>query len=238
MGSNADLEVRDIHTYYGLSHVLFGISLDVREAEVVCLVGRNGAGKTTTLRSIMGLTPPAEGTVTFRRADITGKPAHAIARAGIGFVPEDRVIFPDLTARQNLEVARKSSASGNDSWDVEKILEVFPVLRALADRPGGKLSGGEQQMLTIGRTLMGNPELILLDEPTEGLAPLVVRSLEDQIQELKKRRTTILLSEQNVKSAMKVSDRAYVIDKGFIRYEGTIQEFIANDEVRKKYLAV
>jgi len=238
MGSNADLEVRDIHTFYGLSHVLFGISLDVRRAEVVCLVGRNGAGKTTTLRSIMGLTPPSQGSVTFRGVEITGKPAHSIARMGIGFVPEDRWIFPDLTTLQNLEVGHKNSTSGKNVWDVEKILEVFPLLRKLADRPGGKLSGGEQQMLTIARTLMGNPELILLDEPTEGLAPLVVRALEDQIHELKKRRTTILLSEQNVKSAMRVSDRAYVVDKGFIRYEGTIPELIANDEIRKKYLAV
>jgi branched-chain amino acid transport system ATP-binding protein len=232
------LEVSAIQTYYGPSHILFGVSLGVHQGEVVCLVGRNGAGKTTTLRSIMGLTPPAAGRVTFKGVDITGRAAHEIARRGVGFVPEERLIFPDLTVTQNLEVARKSAAGGGEVWTVEKVFEVFPLLRPLADRQGGKLSGGEQQMLTIARTLMGNPELLLLDEPTEGLAPLMVRALEDQIQDLKNRGMTILLSEQNVKSAMKLSDRAYVIDKGAIRYQGTIEQLVANDEVRQKYLGV
>jgi branched-chain amino acid transport system ATP-binding protein len=186
----------------------------------------------------MSLTPPSSGSVAFKGTDITGKPTHAIARMGIGFVPEERLIFPDLTTLQNLEVASKGSSGGGDEWVTERIFEIFPVLEKLADRQGGNLSGGEQQMLTIGRTLMGNPELLLLDEPTEGLAPLVVKTLEDQIQELKRRGTTILLSEQNIKSAMKLSDRAYVIDKGVIRYHGTIKELIANEDVRKKYLGV
>lgn len=238
MRSDVSLEVRDVHTFYGLSHILFGVSLDVTEAEVVCLVGRNGAGKTTTLRSIMGLTPPSSGNVSFKGSNITGKPTHYIARMGIGFVPEDRLIFPDLTVLQNLEVAKKSSPANKDFWTADKVFEIFPVLKDMANREGGNLSGGEQQMLTIGRTLMGNPELLLLDEPTEGLAPLVVKALEDQIRELKQRGTTILLSEQNVKSAMKLSDRAYVIDKGVIRYTGIISDLIANEDVRKKYLGV
>jgi len=238
MGNDVNLEVRDMNTFYGLSHILFGVSLDVTEAEVVCLVGRNGAGKTTTLRSIMGLTPPSSGNVSFKGSDITGKPTHYIARMGIGFVPEDRLIFPDLTVLQNLEVAKRSSPANKEVWTADKVFEIFPVLKDMSNREGGNLSGGEQQMLTIGRTLMGNPELLLLDEPTEGLAPLVVKALENQIRELKQRGTTILLSEQNVKSAMKLSDRAYVIDKGVIRYTGIISDLIANEDVRKKYLGV
>lgn len=236
MERQINLEVREIHTFYGLSHILFGVTLNVGEGEVVCLIGRNGAGKTTTIRSIMGLTPPSSGTIIFRGSNITGRPAHFIARMGVGFVPEDRLIFPDLTVQQNLELAKKSTSQGQEIWSIDKIFEIFPVLKKLAHRQGGNLSGGEQQMLTIGRTLMGNPELLLLDEPTEGLAPLVLKALEEQIQELKNRGMTILLSEQNVKSAMKLSDRAYVIDKGLICYQGTINELIANEEVRQKYL--
>jgi branched-chain amino acid transport system ATP-binding protein len=238
MPARPTLEVREVHTYYGPSHVLFGLSLSVNEGEVVCLVGRNGAGKTTTLRSIMGLTAPASGQIVLKGTEITGKPPHDIARRGVGFVPEDRLIFPDLTVRQNLEVARKKSAGGEGIWTADKVFDVFPLLRQRADQPGGTLSGGEQQMLTIARTLMGNPDLLLLDEPTEGLAPLMVKALEDQIQELKDRKLTILLSEQNVKSAMRLSDRAYVIDKGSICYQGTVAELVANEDVRRRYLGV
>jgi branched-chain amino acid transport system ATP-binding protein len=238
MPAGPTLEVREIHTYYGPSHILFGLSLSVNEGEVVCLVGRNGAGKTTTLRTIMGLTAPASGRIVLKGTDITGKPPHDIAKRGVGFVPEDRVIFPDLTVRQNLEVARKKSAGGEGAWTADRVFEVFPLLRQRADQPGGTLSGGEQQMLTIARTLMGNPDLLLLDEPTEGLAPLMVKALEDQIQELKQGKLTILLSEQNVKSAMRLSDRAYVIDKGSICYQGTVAELVANDDVRRRYLGV
>ncbi len=233
------LEVKDIYTSYGLSQILFGVSLQVNEGECVCLLGRNGVGKTTTLRSIMGLTPPRQGTVAYKGQDITGKPAFRIAKMGIGFVPEDRRIFPDLTVRENLEVARKPPASPHATeWTVERVYEIFPVLANLDNRKGGHLSGGEQQMLTVGRTLMGNPDLILLDEPSEGLAPLVVRDLGIQIQGLKDEGITILLCEQNAKFATALSDRAYVLEKGHVRFAGTIQELQENEEVRRQYLAL
>jgi branched-chain amino acid transport system ATP-binding protein len=233
------LEVENIYTSYGLSQILFGISLHVNEGECVSILGRNGVGKTTTLRSIMGLTTPRQGKVAYKGQDITGKPAFRIAKLGIGFVPEDRRIFPDLSVRENLEVARKLPASPHASeWTVERVYELFPVLTKLNDRKGGYLSGGEQQMLTIGRTLMGNPDLLLLDEPSEGLAPLVVRDLGMQIQRLKNEGITILLCEQNAKFATALSDRAYVLEKGQVRFAGTIQELQDNAEVRRQYLTL
>jgi branched-chain amino acid transport system ATP-binding protein len=233
------LEVQSIYTSYGLSQILFDISLAVNAGECVALLGRNGVGKTTTLRSIMGLTPPRQGSVRFRDRDITGLPAFRIAKLGIGFVPEERRIFPDLTVRENLDVARKASASHHVAeWSVERVYEIFPVLSALDKRKGGYLSGGEQQMLTIGRTLMGNPDLILLDEPSEGLAPLVVRDLGVQIRRLKNEGLTILLCEQNAKFATALSDRAYVLEKGQVRFSGTIKELQENEEVRQQYLAL
>src|ERR671924_2069363 len=172
------LEVQDIYTSYGLSQILFGVSLAINEGECVALLGRNGVGKTTTLRSIMGLTPPRQGMVRYKGQNITGKPAYRVAKLGIGFVPEDRRIFPDLTVQETLDVARKPPAASHATvWTVERVYDLFPVLAKLSDRKGGYLSGGEQQMLTIGRTLMGNPDLLLLDEPSEGLAPLVIRDL-------------------------------------------------------------
>jgi branched-chain amino acid transport system ATP-binding protein len=233
------LEVQDLYTSYGLSQILFGISLTVDEGECVSLLGRNGVGKTTTLRSIMGLTPPRRGTVRFREQDITGQPAYRIARLGVGFVPEERRIFPDLSVRENLEVGRKAAATPHATeWTVEQVYDIFPVLANLNDRKGGYLSGGEQQMLTVGRTLMGNPDLILLDEPSEGLAPLVVRDLSEQIQRLKESGITILLCEQNAKFAINLSDRAYVLEKGQVRFSGTIEELQGNDEIRQQYLAL
>ena len=233
------LTVRDLYTSYGLSQILFGVSLEVNAGECVALLGRNGVGKTTTLRSIMGLTPPRQGQVWYKDRDITGLPAYRVAKLGMGFVPEDRRIFPDLSVRDNLDVARKPAASPRGTvWTIERVYDTFPVLAPLDARKGGYLSGGEQQMLTIGRTLMGNPDLLLLDEPSEGLAPLVVRDLGRQIQRLKEEGLTILLCEQNTKFATALSDRAYVLEKGQVRFAGTIAALQDNEAVRRQYLAL
>lgn len=233
------LDVQNIYTSYGLSQILFDVSLTINEGECVCLLGRNGVGKTTTLRSIMGLTAPRQGTVRYKGQNITGQPAFRIAKMGVGFVPEERRIFPDLTVRENLEVARKPPASAHATvWSIDKVYEVFPILARLNNRKGGFLSGGEQQMLTVGRTLMGNPDLLLLDEPSEGLAPLIVRDLGQQIRRLKEEGITILLCEQNAKFATALSDRAYILEKGQVRFAGTIQELRDNQEVRQQYLAL
>ncbi len=231
------LEVHDINTYYGLSHILFDVSLQVDRGEVVVLLGRNGAGKTTTMRSVMGLTPPKTGKIIFDGRDITGVVPYKVARLGIGFVPEDRRIFPDLTVRANLDVGLRK-IKGKTSWTIERIYQLFPRLKELANRRGGNLSGGEQQMLTISRTLMGSPDLILLDEPSEGLAPIIVKDLGSFIDLLKREGTTVLLSEQNVKFSLKHSDRAYIVDNGHIKYQGTIEDLGKDEEVKKRYLAV
>jgi branched-chain amino acid transport system ATP-binding protein len=212
---SALLELEDIHAAYGLSRVLFGISLEVSAGECVCLLGRNGVGKTTTMRSVMGLTPPSAGHVRFKSRDITGWLPHRVARAGIGFVPEDRRIFAELSVWENLDVARRAAARPG-RWTVEAVTELFPVLGELRDRQGGFLSGGEQQMLTIARTLMGNPELLLLDEPSEGLAPLVVEALLAKIGELKGQGLTILLAEQGIEFSLALADRVYVLEKGVV----------------------
>ena len=235
------LEVNDIYTSYGLSQILFGISINVDQGECVALLGRNGVGKTTTLRSIMGLTAPKQGTVVYKGEDITGRPAFKVAKLGVGFVPEERRIFPDLSVRENLETGRKSADNGsaeNGEWTIERVNDIFPILAGLGDRKGGYLSGGEQQMLTVGRTLMGNPDLLLLDEPSEGLAPLVVRDLSEQISRLKAEGMTILLCEQNAKFATNLSDRAYIIEKGQVRFGGTIDELQDNAEIRDQYLGL
>jgi len=232
------LEMKDVHTYYGTSHVLFGVSLDVAQGETVCLMGRNGAGKTTTFRSIVGLNPPRSGSILFHGKEIAGTKVHRIARLGVGYVPEDRQIFPNLTVRENLEIGRSSGIPRKEGWSVEKVYALFPVLAKYDRKPGGQLSGGEQQMLTIGRTLMGNPDLVLLDEPTEGLAPVIVIALKEMILRLKEMGTTILLSEQNVKFAVKVSDRVFIIDNGAIRYRNDIKGFVEDERVQKRYLAV
>jgi len=230
------LDVKDIHTYYGTSHILFGISLQIKAGEAVCLLGRNGAGKTTTLKSIIGLTPPKKGRIQFQDKEIVGKPPYYIAQLGVGFVPDDRRIFPDLTVRQNILLAKREREGG--IWDLERIYDLFPKLKVLDSHMGGHLSGGEQQMLTIARTLMTNPSLLLLDEPGEGLAPIVVRTMGEQLMEIKKLGVNMLICEHNVGLAMQLSDRAYVMDKGTIRFQGTIEELKASDEVRQKYLMV
>lgn len=232
------LEMRDVHAYYGTSHVLFGVSLDISAGETVCLMGRNGAGKSTTLRSIMGLNPPRSGSIRFQGEEIQGKRPHRLARLGIGYVPEDRQIFPNLTVRENLDIGTASGRKVAGGWDVDRVYDLFPVLRKYDSKPGEQLSGGEQQMLTIARTLMGNPALILLDEPTEGLAPVIVLALKEMILRLKEVGTTILLSEQNVKFATKVSDRVFIIDHGMIRYRNDVAGFLRDEGVQKKYLAV
>lgn len=233
------LEVKEINTYYGTSHILFDVSLSVDGGEIVCLLGRNGAGKTTTMRSIMGLTRPQSGSVQFHGEDLRGRPPYYIAQKGMGYVPDNRLIFPDLTVRENLDLAYKVPKNfDGEPWTVDRIYELFPLLKKLDKRLGGYLSGGEQQMLTVGRTLMGNPDLLLLDEPVEGLAPLVVKDLGEQILKLKDMGETILFSEQNVRFATMTAERAYVIDKGKIRYQGSIKELSANEEIKKEYLMI
>ena len=231
------LEVSQIHTYYGLSHVLFGVSLTVNQGEIVCLLGRNGAGKSTTMRSIMGLIPPRNGYIRFKGITCTGQKPYLSARMGMGYVPDDRRVFADLTVGENLEIVqRKNQKAG--IWNKDAIYDFFPPLKNIDKRRAGFLSGGEQQMLTIGRALMTNPDLLLLDEPTEGLAPLVVKLLAQQIRKLKETGLTVLLAEQNQSIALELSDRGYVIDNGVIRFGGTIRDLMENEPIRQKYLCI
>jgi branched-chain amino acid transport system ATP-binding protein len=228
------LDVRGIDTYYGLAHVLHGLSLHVGDGEVVALLGRNGAGKTTALRSITGLTPARRGAVLYRGADIAGRPAHRIARMGIALVPETRGIFSYLTARENLDIARRPGAR----WDLESVLERFPKLRDVLDRRGRFLSGGEQQMLAIARAMLTGPDLLLLDEPSQGLAPLVVEAVIGTIHQLKRERVSMLLVEQNAEMALALADRVYVIDHGTTVFEGTPAALRADAQVTATYLGV
>jgi branched-chain amino acid transport system ATP-binding protein len=256
------LELKDIHTYYGESHVLFGVSLTVKPGEAVALLGRNGVGKSTTIKSIMGLTPPKSGRISYLGQEIHQTPTRTRVDQGICYVPDNRRIFADLTVLENLEVAdrgkRKSSrlrqGAGSDSlaglqaskqgqvqaqhWTLEKVYELFPKLKMIGGRRGGYLSGGEQQMLAIARALLGNPELLILDEPTEGLAPLIVAELEEEILKLKSTGISILIAEQNLKSALRIADRCYVLEKGQVRFEGSVEELQTNEEIREKYLLV
>jgi len=235
----AQLVVENIHTFYGTSHILFGVTLKVNRGECVCLLGRNGVGKTTTLKTIMGLAHAKQGTITYNGKNLTGLPPYEIARMGIGYVPDERLIFPDLTVRENLEIAAKEPVTSDTApWTVERVYELFPILEPLDGRPGGYLSGGEQQMLTCSRTLMGNPSLMLLDEPVEGLAPVVVQEVTHQIKHLKKMGLTILLAEQNIQFATEISDRAYVIEGGRVRYEGTMAELERQPDIKEKYLMI
>jgi branched-chain amino acid transport system ATP-binding protein len=228
------LELTKVNAYYGLSHVLFDVSLTVNQGEVVGLLGRNGAGKSTTMKSIMELVSPKSGSIHFNGEEITGQDPYRLFRKGIGYVPDDRRVFADLTVDDNLEIVYRR----NGDWTKERVYQLFPALEEIKERRAGHLSGGEQQMLTIGRALMGSPELLLLDEPTEGLAPLIVRALEEQVLKLKAMGLSILLSEQNVRSALKLVDRVYVIDNGWIRFEGAVAELKANEGIMKKYLMV
>lgn len=232
------LEIASLHTYYGRAHILDDISFSVGWGEVVALLGRNGAGKSTTLKSIMGLVPQAKGWISFHGRNLVGRAPHQIARLGLGYVPEDRRVFPDLTVRENLEVGRQARRHRAPYWTPERLFDLFPNLAGLRDRPAGRISGGEQQMLTIARTLMGNPRAILLDEPSEGLAPVIVEQMAATIEELKRDGLTVLLSEQNLHFARAVANRALIIEKGRIRYEGGLDELAADHEVRAAYLTV
>ncbi len=233
------LEVRGLEASYGSSRVLFGVSLTVREGEVVSLLGRNGAGKTTTLKSVLGLLKLSAGTVRFRDHDVAGLPADAICRRGVGYVPEDCRIFKGLSVQENLDVARRPPRDASKAgWNDHKIFELFPVLEELLPRRADALSGGQQRMLAIARTLMGNPDLLLLDEPSEGLAPLVVRQMLDQLMLLKATGTAILLSEQNLAFALELADRVYLIEKGEIKYEGSVDAIRNDVDAQQKYLMV
>ncbi|MGI6246060.1 MAG: ABC transporter ATP-binding protein [Pseudochelatococcus sp.] len=231
------LRVSGLDAWYGPAQILFDVALDVDAGEVVALLGRNGAGKSTTLRAIVGLVPRRAGRVIFEDADISALPTHDIARRGLGYVPEDRRIFTDLTVAENLEVGRQPPRAGAATWTPEQIYTLFPNLGGMRKRPGGQMSGGEQQMLTIGRTLMGNPSLVLLDEPTEGLAPRIVEQMADAILAMKRQGLSILISEQNVHFARLIANRAYIIEKGRIRFSGTVAELEAKPDIRDAYLA-
>ena len=231
------LEARELVTGYGFSVVIHGISLDVDTGEIVCLLGRNGAGKSTTLRSIMGLTPPRSGRVTFRGEEITGRQPFEIARRGVGYVPDDRRIFSDLTVKENLEIVQRVTRR-EGRWSLERVYQLFPVLRELSAKPGAGLSGGEQKMLAIGRALMGNPALLILDEPSEGLSPLLVRTLVDALRRIREDGTTLLIADQNVKFARRVADRGYIMEKGTIRFAGPLEQLWQNEEVVRRYQAV
>lgn len=232
------LAVRGLNAWYGRAHILFDVDLDVGRGEVVALMGRNGAGKTTTIRSIMGMIETRRGSIRFDGADLLDLEPYEVSRAGIGYVPEDRRIFTDLTVLENLEVGKRPPRFDAPTWTADKLFALFPNLREMPHRPGGRMSGGEQQMLTVARTLMGNPRLVLLDEPSEGVAPLIVEQMAQMIVELKKQGLSVLLSEQNMPFAAAVSDRAYVLEKGQVRFSGTMAELDANEEIRRQYLAV
>jgi branched-chain amino acid transport system ATP-binding protein len=232
------LEVSDIVTLYGKSLILQGVSLTVNEGEIVALLGRNGAGKTTTLRSIMGLTPPRKGSIKLKGIEITKKQPFEIARLGIGYSPDDRRIFPDLTTEENLVIASKASRNKGKGWTVQRVYELFPALERVRSSKGESLSGGEQKMLAMGRALMGGPELLLLDEPSEGLAPLVVEALVGAIVEIGESGVTILVADQNVRFCRRMADRGYILERGAIRHQDEMDKIWQNEEVIRKYLAV
>ncbi|MDQ0392756.1 branched-chain amino acid transport system ATP-binding protein [Labrys monachus] len=227
-----------LDSFYGPAHILHRVSLDIGRGEVVALIGRNGAGKSTTFRSIMGLVPDRRGTISLDGEDLSRLPTYEIARRGIGYVPEDRRIFTDLTVAENLEVGRRPRRQGLPEWTPKRLYDLFPNLGQMAGRPGGRMSGGEQQMLTIARTLMGNPAIVLLDEPSEGLAPKIVEDMARAILLLKQEGLSILLSEQNLHFARLIADRAYVIESGAIHYSGTMAELAADQAVQNEFLAL
>jgi branched-chain amino acid transport system ATP-binding protein len=232
------LTLSDVHSYYGRAHILQGVSFNLQAGEVLVLLGRNGAGKSTTMKSLIGIVRPARGRIEFAGVDIVGWEPHRIARAGLGYVPEERRIFTDLTVMENLEVGRQPARDVRLPWTEERLFALFPNLGRMRGRTGGRMSGGEQQMLTIARTLMGNPRLLLLDEPSEGLAPLIVEEMACAILALKQEGVTILLAEQNLHFASRVADRAAVIEKGRIVWTGTMEALQADDAARAAYLAV
>jgi branched-chain amino acid transport system ATP-binding protein len=228
------VEVDDIHTYYGQSYVLQGVTMDVDEGEVVTLLGRNGAGKTTTIRSIMGIQPPRRGEIRFDGTNIVGKEPYEISRMGIGFVPEDRRLFPELTVRENLETVMAK----NSDWTVDRVFDVFPKLEEREKNDGDQLSGGEQQMLAIARALVTDPEFLMLDEPSEGLAPIIVEDLQELIGDVTDYGITVLMTEQNVRFALELADRAFLLDKGLIQWSGTAAELDDDEEMQERYLTV
>lgn len=232
------LTVSDLHSYYGRAHILQGVSFDLPRGEVMVLLGRNGAGKSTTMKSLIGMVRPARGRIEFAGVDIAGWESHRIARAGLGYVPEERRIFPDLTVMENLEVGRQPARDSRPPWTEARLFALFPNLGPLRDRAARRMSGGEQQMLTIARTLMGNPRLLLLDEPSEGLAPVIVEEMAGAILALKQEGVTVLLAEQNLHFAARVADRAAVIEKGRIVWSGTMTALQADEAARAAYLAV
>ncbi|MGG5886501.1 ABC transporter ATP-binding protein [Falsiroseomonas sp. HC035] len=232
------LELSGVTAGYGPAEVLFGVDLSLHRGEVAALMGRNGAGKSTTLKAIMGMLPPRSGRVRFAGADITGWAPYRIARAGLGYVPEDRRIFTDLTVAENLEVGRRAARGGRAAWTVERLYEIFPNLAEMRGRRAAAMSGGEQQMLTIARTLMGNPDAVLLDEPSEGLAPVIVELMAEAVLRMKEEGLAVLLSEQSLDFAAAVSDRAYVIEKGSIRFAGSMAALEADEAIRTTYLTV
>jgi branched-chain amino acid transport system ATP-binding protein len=236
------LKVQDLNTYYGMSHALQNISLTIEQGEIVALLGRNGMGKSTTLKSIMGLIKPRSGSIVFKGKDLSSLPPYKVARAGIGYVPEERRIFPDLTVVDNLNIGIKAGKAARGSngtqWTVDRIFEHFPKLKERADSKGKFLSGGEQQMLTMGRSLMGNPDLLLVDEPSEGLSPLMVQEVRDILAEINKAGVSILLVEHNFKVAMFLASRVYLMGKAHIGYSGTKEELEKNPEIREKYMEV
>ncbi len=230
------LKIDNLHAYYGKSHVLHGVNMNVAEGEIVSLLGRNGVGRSTTCKAIMGLVPPV-GSIVYKGQNIAGLQPHQVAQRGIGYVPEDRQVFATLTVRQNLDLGRQSGQSGG-RWSMEDMFRLFPRLEERADVPAGALSGGEQQMLTMCRTLMGDPDLVLIDEPTEGLAPKIVEQVGDLLTEITRRGVSILLVEQKLTIALRISHRLYVMGHGQIVFEGSVAEFQANDAVRKEWLEV
>ena len=232
------LEVKSINTFYGRAHILRDVSFSVGDREVVALLGRNGAGKSTTMKSIMGLVRPKRGRVRYDGEACQGRPPHQICRLGLGYVPEERRIFSDLTVIENLEVGRRAVRPNVPEWNLDKLFELFPNLAERRNNRGGQLSGGEQQMLTIARTLMGNPKLVLLDEPSEGIAPVIVEQMANVITSLKREGLAVLISEQNLHFAKLVSNRAYIIEKGEVKFQGTFEDLEAQTDVRQRYLAL
>ena len=238
MSSDPILSVEKIDVFYGASKILFGVDIAVGRGRTLALLGRNGAGKSTTLKAIAGLAPPKQGRVILRGQDMAGSKPYAIARAGIGYVPEDRQVFSEHSVEDNLLIGFKKGRDGQGFWTLSQVYEVFPILAGMRDRRAGALSGGEQQMLTIARTLMGNPEVLLLDEPSEGLAPIIVQAIGDLIRKLRSMGVTILLAEQNMHFCLGISEDAVVIDKGSVVFSGAIRELRENQEVTRRYLAI
>jgi branched-chain amino acid transport system ATP-binding protein len=238
MSTQPVIEVDDLDVYYGTSQILFGVSLSVQPGETMALLGRNGAGKSTTMKAIAGLAPARRGRVSLRGRVVSGLKPYHIARAGLGFVPEDRQIFPDHSVEDNLVIGHKKGPDGQDDWPIKRIYEVFPLLLPLRDRIAGRLSGGEQQMLAIARTLMGNPVLLLLDEPSEGLAPIIVQRIGELLRQLRATGATVLIAEQNMHFCLGIASQATVIDKGQIVYSASIEDLKANENIRQRYLAL